>query len=60
MKDIIYSPVSSLILHVIMIYFCWVTWSIPTMILWTVFTVFYNEKRYNWRKFKKSQNDSNL
>lgn len=61
MKDIIYSPIVSLILHIIMFYMIWFYWSLPTFLIWSIFLVVYSEKRYNWKKFKKQQNyDSNF
>jgi hypothetical protein len=55
MKDIIYSPIVSLILHIIMFYMLWFYWSLPMVILWAIFLVIYSEGRYNWKKFKKNQ-----
>ena len=55
MKKIIYSPVTSIILYLLMGYLCWVYWSLPMVIIWSIFIVFYSEGRYNWRKFKKNQ-----
>lgn len=55
MKDIIYSPIVSLILHIIMFYMLWFYWSLPMVIVWVIFIVFYTEKRHNWKKFKKNQ-----
>ena len=55
MKDIIYSPIVSLILHIIMFYMLWFYWSLPMVIIWSIFIVFYSEGRYNWKKFKKNQ-----
>jgi uncharacterized membrane protein YwzB len=56
MKDIFYSPIVSLILHICMFYFCWTYWSLPTIIFWSLFLVLYTEKRHNWIKFRKQQN----
>jgi hypothetical protein len=56
MKKIIYSPITSLILHIFMFYFFWKYWSLPMIIFWTLFIVLYTEKRYNWKKIKKQQN----
>jgi hypothetical protein len=66
MKDIIYSPIVSLILHICMFYFCWTYWSLPVVIVWAIlllllqsipiFLVIYSEGRYNWKKFRKQQN----
>lgn len=55
MKDIFYSPLVSLILNTTMFYILWVYWSIPVVIIWILFIVFYNDMRSNWRKFKKNQ-----
>lgn len=55
MKDIIYSPIVSLILHIIMFYILWFYWSLPVVIIWSIFIIFYSEMRSNWRKFKKDQ-----
>jgi len=55
MEKIIYSPIVSLILHIIMFYMLWFYWSLPMVILWALFIVLYTEKRYNWKKFKNSQ-----
>ena len=55
MKDIIYSPIVSVILHIIMFYILWFYWSLPVVIIWAIFIIFYSEMRNNWRKFKKKQ-----
>ena len=55
MKNIIYSPIVSLILHILMFHFCWTHWSLPVVIIWAIFLVVYSEKRYDWKKFKKEQ-----
>ena len=55
MKDIIYSPIVSVILHIIMFYILWFYWSLPVVIIWAIFIIFYSEMRNNWRKFKKNQ-----
>ncbi len=55
MKDIIYSPIVSLILHIIMFYILWFYWSLPMVIIWAIFIIFYSEMRSNWRTFKKNQ-----
>lgn len=55
MKKIIYSPITSIILYSIMGCLCWVYWSLPMVILWSIFLVFYSEGRYNWKKFKNNQ-----
>jgi len=39
-----------------MFYFCWTYWSLPVVIVWSIFIVFYGEGRYNWKKFRKQQN----
>jgi hypothetical protein len=55
MKDIIYSPLVSVILHIIMFSVLWFYWSLPSILIWAIFIVFYTEKRHNWRTFKKNQ-----
>ena len=53
MKDIIYSPLVSVILHIIMFSVLWFYWSLSSILIWVIFIVFYTEKRHNWRTFKK-------
>ena len=55
MKDIIYSPLVSVILHIIMFSVLWFYWSLSSILIWVIFIVFYTEKRHNWRTFKKNQ-----
>jgi hypothetical protein len=56
MKDIFYSPITSIILYLLMGYLCWTYWSLPMVIIWSIFLVIYSEGRYNWKKFRKQQN----
>lgn len=56
MKKIIYSPIASIILYSTMSYLCWIYWSLPTIILYSIFIVFYSEGKYSWNKLKNNQN----
>lgn len=55
MKDIIYSPIISVLIYIIMFSLLWIYWSLVTVIIWAIFIVFYSEKRSNWKNFKKNQ-----
>ena len=56
MKKIIYSPIASIILYSTMSYLCWIYWSLPAIILYSIFMVLYSEGKYSWNKFKNNQN----
>ncbi len=53
MKKIFYSFTVSTILLVLLGVLAYKFWSIPLMIAWILFLVFYYEKAKDWRKSKK-------
>ena len=55
MKKFFYSNWVSFILFITMLSLTFIYWSIPMIILYAIFYIFYYEKAKNWRKFKKSQ-----
>ncbi len=55
MKKFFYSNWVSFILFITMLSLTFMYWSIPMIILYSIFYIFYYEKAKNWRKFKKSQ-----
>lgn len=52
MKKIIYSPLVALLLTATFGYLTWRYWSLTSVILWSIFLVFYSESRYNWKNIK--------
>lgn len=56
MKKFFYSIWVTLLLLIVMTYFTTKFWSLPMIIVWVIFYVFYFEKASNWRRFKKQQN----
>ena len=56
MKKFFYSIWVTLLSLIVMTYFTTKFWSLPMMIIWVIFYVFYFEKASDWRRFKKRQN----
>ncbi len=56
MKKFFYSIWFTLLSLIVMTYFTTKFWSLPMMIIWVIFYVFYFEKASDWRRFKKRQN----
>ena len=54
MKKFFYSLPVSLALNLIMIHLTWTYWSLPMIIVYAFFLVFYTEKSYNYRKLTKN------
>lgn len=52
MKKFFYSMPVSLTLNIIMIHLTWTYWSIPMIVAYALFLVFYTEKAYRFRKNK--------
>jgi hypothetical protein len=55
MKDFFYSVWISLIFLIVMTYITLSYFSLPVMILYALFYVFYFERSIEWREFRKKQ-----
>ena len=55
MKDFFYSVWISLIFFIVMTYITLSYFSLPVMILYALFYVFYFERSIEWREFRKKQ-----
>jgi len=55
MKDFFYSIWISLIFFIVMTYITLSYFSLPVMILYALFYVFYFERSIEWREFRKKQ-----
>jgi uncharacterized membrane protein len=50
MKKLFYSLPVSIALNLIMIHLTWTYWSIPMIVAYVLFLIFYTEKAYYYRK----------
>ena len=52
MKNFFYSLPVSLLLNLLMIHLTWTYWSLPMIVIYSFFLVFYTEKAFSYRKLK--------
>ena len=54
MKKFFYSIPLSIILNITIGYLCYTYWSLPALIVWAFFMIFYNERASEWRKLNRN------